>query len=622
MCNYERFSAPWKSGKYYFFYRNDGLQNQAVIYVTESIEPNAPIRPLIDPNQFDKEGNNSLQGVSSSSDGKYLAYGISAGFDWKEWKIVDVETGKTLPDVIKWSKNSTPAWTNDGKGFFYSRYAPPKTETEYYQGINQDQKVYYHRLGTPQSSDVLVYHSPLEPHLVYSTNVSEDGRFLIIAAFKGTTPNNAVFIKDLTEPYGFPIGLISDYESKYSFIGNNGVTLYFVTDFEAPNNRVVSINWTDTSEPRKITEVLPQTDNPLASVSIVNNMLIATYIKDACSLIKVYGINGVFIFDVDLPSIGTAAGFSGKATDTSTFYVFHSFVMAPSILRLDLVSRQSVEFRTAKTQINPEEYITTLEFSTSRDGTKVPLFVVQKKGAELNGKSPLLLSGYGGFGISNTPTFSISIGMWLKMMDGIFVQAVIRGGGEYGNDWHKGGSGKNKQNSFDDFISVAEFLIQKGYCSNETLVIQGTSNAGLLVGAAVVQRPDLFKLAFLSGGVLDMLRYPNYTYGRFWIDEYGDPSKEDEFPIVYKYSPYHNIQKTSYPNIMILTSDSDDRVVPLHCFKYGASLQHNNTGKSVVLLRIEANLGHGLGKPTSKFIQEITDKWSFAAYCLNRVPNL
>eukprot|EP01112_Ceratiomyxa_fruticulosa_P018337 TRINITY_DN5841_c0_g1_i1.p1 TRINITY_DN5841_c0_g1~~TRINITY_DN5841_c0_g1_i1.p1 ORF type:complete len:753 (-),score=150.30 TRINITY_DN5841_c0_g1_i1:182-2440(-) len=620
--NYEKYSVPWKGGKYYFFSKNNGLQNQSVFYVTESSDPNGPCRVLIDPNTLSEDGTVSLQFTSPSDDGKYMAYGLSSsGSDWVEIRLKNVETGEDLPDLIKWVKFSSATWTVDGKGFFYGRFEPPKDQTQKFLAQNKFQKLYYHRIGTLQSEDVLVYHRPDEKDWGFSPTVTEDGRYLVISIWKAADSKYRFMVKDLMEPYGCPLDIIDNFDNEYDFVGNDGPIFYFYTDLNAPLKRLISIDITDTSNPKKVTEIIPQLPYTLDSVTIVNNMFIGTYLKDAYSLVKIYGLNGKHIRDLELPGIGTVSGFYGRRNDPETFYSFSSFATPQSIYKLDLVTLHSERFRSSQAKFDSDLYETTQRFYLSKDGTQVPMFIVHKKGIQLDGKNPVLLYGYGGFNISITPSFSVSISLFLEM-GGVYAVANIRGGGEYGSEWHDGGKRMSKQNGFDDFISAAEFLIKTGYCTNETIAISGASNGGLLIGAVVNQRPDLFKVGLPSVGVMDMLRYHKFTAGKYWIEEYGSSDNKEDFENIYKYSPYHNLKPINYPNIMVFTADTDDRVVPAHSFKYGAKLQAMNTGKNPVLMRIDLKSGHGGGKPTSKIIQEQVDKWSFIAYSLKMHPKL
>lgn len=607
LWNYEKFSAPFKAGTRYFYSRNDGLQNQSVLYVQESLD--AEPRVLIDPNKWSKDGTVALSGMSVSDDGKYLAYGVAdAGSDWNTWRVLDVATGKLLSDELKWVKFSDAAWTKDGKGFYYSHYDEPKAG-EKFQSVNLNQKLSYHKIDTPQSEDVLVYKRPDHPDWGFQAHVSEDGRYLVITTWKGTDSRYRVTWKDLSKPESKLTDLIDDFKQEYSFIDNDGPVFFFKTDLDAPRGRVIAI---DTSKPDKaMKEIIPQAAENLRGIGLVGNLFVASYLKDAQSQVKLFKVDGTFEREVKLPGIGTAGGFGGKRTDTETFYSFSSFATPPSIFRYDMTSGKSMVFRKSKVKFDAEKYKVEQVFVPSKDGTKVPLFITSRRDVKLDGTNPTLLYGYGGFNIALTPQFSISRVMWLEM-GGIYVQANLRGGGEYGLDWHKAGTKLKKQNVFDDFIAAAEYLIDKKYTNFGKLAIQGGSNGGLLVGACMTQRPDLFGACLPAVGVMDMLRFQKFTAGRYWVDDYGSSDNSEEFKALYAYSPYHNLKKgTKYPATLVTTADTDDRVVPSHSFKFIAELQYCQGGPAPVLARIETRAGHGAGKPTAKLIEEIADQWAF-----------
>ncbi|MHB1422676.1 MAG: prolyl oligopeptidase family serine peptidase [Gemmataceae bacterium] len=608
LWNYERYSAPFKAGGRYFYTKNDGLQNQAVLYTLDSLDGEP--RVLIDPNKWSKDGTVALTGMEVSDNGKYLAYGVAeAGSDWNTWHVLDVGGGKVLSDEVKWIKYGGVSWTTDSKGFFYSRYDEPKPG-EVFQKITLNQKVFYHRLGTPQGDDVLVYRRPDHPDWGFHANVTEDGRYLILTIWKGTNHQYRIAYKDLGEPYAMPIDLIDNFDNEYTFVGNEGPIFYFKTDLKAPKGRLIAI---DTRKPARDNwkEVLAEAKDNLSAVGLVGNLFVAHYLEDAESRIKLYGMDGAFVRAVELPGIGTASGFSGKRTDTETFYVFSSFATPPSIYRYDLVGGKSKRIRQSNVKFNPDDYEVKKVFYTSKDGTKVPLFLTAKKGVKLDGSNPTLLYGYGGFNISLTPGFSIARVAWLEM-GGVFAQANLRGGGEYGQEWHEAGTKLRKQNVFDDFIAAAEWLIANKYTRTDKLAIQGGSNGGLLVGAVMTQRPDLFGACLPAVGVMDMLRFHKFTAGRFWVDDYGSADNPEDFKALYAYSPYHNLKKgTKYPATLVTTADTDDRVVPGHSFKFIAKLQYCQGGEAPVLARIETRAGHGAGKPTAKQIEEVADQWAF-----------
>lgn len=606
LWNYEKYSAPFKAGSRYFYFKNDGLQNQSVLYKQDSLDAEPTV--LVDPNAWSKDGTVALGSTSFSDDGRYMAYSVAdAGSDWNTWRILEVETGRLLDDELKWVKFSGAAWTSDHRGFFYGRYdAPPPGAA--FQKTNLNQKVYYHRVGTPQSQDVLVYKRPDEPTWGFGLRVSEDGRYLIITIWKGTNDKYRVLYKDLTESYGMPIELIDHFNDEYSFVGNDGTTFYFVTDLQAPRKRVVAI---DTRNPTVIREVIPQAAETLAGADIIANQFVLTYLKDAKTQVKVHALDGRLIREVQFPGIGSATGFSGKRTETETFYSFSSFATPPSIFRYDLLTGESKLLRRAAVKFNPEDYEVKQVFYSSKDGTRVPMFVAHKKGLKLDGSNPTLLYGYGGFSIALTPSFSVSRLAWMEM-GGVYAMPNLRGGGEYGEEWHKAGTKLQKQNVFDDFISAAEWLIKNNYTQSAKLGIQGGSNGGLLVGACMTQRPDLFGACLPAVGVMDMLRFHKFTAGRFWVDDYGSADNPEEFKALLAYSPYHSLKaQTRYPATLVTTADTDDRVVPGHSFKFAARLQESHTGDAPVLIRVETRAGHGAGKPTSKLIEETADLWAF-----------
>jgi prolyl oligopeptidase len=609
LWNFEKYSAPIKIGGRYFYRKNDGLQNQAVLYVMEKLDGEPRI--LIDPNTWSKDGTVALGETAVSLDGKFLAYAVSeAGSDWETWKVMDIGAGKVLGDEVKWVKFSTAAWTADGKGFFYSRYPEPKKD-EQFKSLNKNQQVFYHRIGMEQAADVLVYRRPDEPEWGFSSSVTDDGRYLIISTWKGTDPRNRITYRDLSEPFGMAIDLIDGFENDYTFIDNDGPMFYFRTDLKAPNNRIIAIDIRK-PEPANWKEVIPESKDKLESANLIDNLFVLSYLKDARSQVKVFTMDGQFVYDLELPGIGAAMGFAGKRTDTETFYLFSSFNRPPTTFQLDVRSGKSTLFRQSKVKFNPDDYEVNQRFCTSKDGTKVPLFIVCKKGIKLDGDNPTLLYGYGGFDISLTPAFSIGVAAWLEM-GGVYAVANLRGGGEYGQNWHKAGTKLHKQNVFDDFIAAAEYLIKEKFTSTPKLAIRGGSNGGLLIGAVMTQRPDLFGACLPHVGVMDMLRFHKFTAGRFWVDDYGSADNPEEFKALLAYSPYHNIKPgVRYPATMIITADTDDRVVPGHSFKFAAMLQYCQAKDGPpVLIRIETRAGHGAGKPTAKQIEELADEYAF-----------
>ena len=608
LWNYEKIGAPFKRGGRYYFSRNDGLQNQNVLFQQETLNSDSSV--LLDPNSWSKDGTVALSGTAFSDDGRYVAYGIQdAGSDWNTWRIMEIATNRVLEEELKWVKFSGAEWTPDSRGFFYARYPQPE-EGAAFTSLNTNMKVYYHRVGTLQSSDVLVYERPDHPEWGFQLSVSEDGHYLIITVWQGTDDRYRIVVKDLTEPYGLPYELIDNFEHEYSFVGNDSQVLYFKTNVDALNRRVIAI---DLKKPAREnwTQVIAETDNAMDGVGIVGNMFVCSYLKDAKTQIKLHSMDGTFVREVEFPGIGTAAGFDGRRKDTETFYSFSGFAVPTTIYKYNMITGESQLYRKSQVKFNPDEYETSQVFYASKDGTKVPMFITHKKGLQLDGNNPVLLYGYGGFNISITPTFSVSRVTWMEM-GGVLAVANIRGGGEYGERWHKAGTKQNKQNVFDDFIAAAEWLIANKYTSPKKLAIQGRSNGGLLVGACMTQRPDLFGACLPGVGVMDMLRFQKFTAGRFWTDDYGSADIAEEFPALLKYSPYHNIKGgVQYPATLITTADTDDRVVPGHSFKFAAQLQASQSGVAPTLIRIETSAGHGAGKPTAKIIEESSDELAF-----------
>ena len=608
LWDYEKYGVPFQEGDRYFYSKNDGLQNQSVLYTLKNLEDKP--RVLLDPNKLSEDGTVALSGISISEDGKYLAYGISiAGSDWQEWKVRNIETGEDLKDNLKWIKFSGASWTNDSKGFFYSGYDAPNEKTKL-EDVNYYQKLYYHQLGQPQWSDTLIYERSDEKEWGFNGSVTEDGNYLIISVWLGTDSKNLVFYKDLTNPESEVVELIDKFESSYSLIDNDENVFYFQTDLNAPRGRAIAID-INKPEPKNWQQIIPQTEETLESVGTLNNQFVAEYLKDARSQIKIYDLKGVFVREVKLPGIGSVGGFEGKKADTETFYIFTSYTTPGTVYRYDLVTGKSTVFREPKVDFNADNYETKQIFYKSKDGTQVPMFIIHKKGIKLDGNNPTYLYGYGGFNVSLTPSFSVSSLIWMEM-GGVYVVANIRGGGEYGEEWHQAGIKDKKQNVFDDFIAAAEWLIDNGYTTSSKLAIAGGSNGGLLVGACMTQRPDLFGAALPAVGVLDMLRFHKFTIGWAWVPEYGSSENPEEFKTLYAYSPLHNLKPgTAYPATLITTADHDDRVVPAHSFKFAAALQAAHDGEAPVLIRIETKAGHGAGKPTAKIIEEVADKWAF-----------
>ncbi|MBS9387573.1 MAG: S9 family peptidase [Dolichospermum sp. WA123] len=608
LWDYEKYGTPFKEGESHFYFKNDGLQNQSVLYTLPTLESEP--RVLLDPNQLSEDGTVALSGIAISENGQLLAYGLSSsGSDWQEWKVRDIATGEDLQDHLQWIKFSGAAWTHDHQGFFYSRYDEPNEKTKL-EDVNYYQKLYYHKLGTQQSEDILIYHRSDEKEWGFGGNVTEDGKYLIISIWLGTDSKNLVFYQDLTNLNSEIIELINQFAADYSFIDNDDHIFYFRTDLNAPKGRVIAI---DTKKPTSehCQEIIPQAVETLESVGILNNQFVADYLQDAHSQIKIFDLKGNFIREVELPGIGSASGFGGKRHDTETFYSFTSFTTPGTIYHYDMKTGKSEIFRQPKVDFNADEYETKQVFYESKDGTKVPMFITHKKGIKLDGNNPTYLYGYGGFNISLTPSFSVSLLIWLEM-GGVYAVPNLRGGGEYGEEWHQAGMKEKKQNVFDDFIAAAEWLISHNYTKPAKLAIGGGSNGGLLVGACMTQRPDLFGAALPAVGVMDMLRFHKFTIGWAWVAEYGSSENAAEFTNLYAYSPLHNLKPgTAYPATLIITADHDDRVVPAHSFKFAAALQVAHNGNAPVLIRIEIKAGHGAGKPTAKIIEEAADKWGF-----------
>jgi len=608
LWDYAKYGIPFKEGDRYFYFKNDGLQNHSVLYTLPSLD--AEPRILLDPNQLAADGTIALSGFSISNDGNLLAYGLSiSGSDWQEWKVRDVETGKDLEDHLSWIKFSSASWTQDNQGFFYSRYDQPKEKTKL-EDVNYYQKLYYHKIGTEQTEDLLIYHRPDEKEWGFSGGVTEDGKYLIISVWLGTDARNLFFYQDLTSTNAEIVELINQFEADYSFIDHDDHIFYFRTDLNAPRGRVIAID-TKNPAPENWQEIIPQSRETLESVGILNNQFVVDYLQDAHSQIKIFDLKGNFLREVELAGIGSAGGFLGKRYDSETFYSFTSFTIPGNIYRYDMVTGKSEIFCQPKVDFNPEDYETKQVFYHSKDGTRIPMFITYKKGIKLDGNNPTYLYSYGGFNISLTPSFSASILVWLEM-GGVYAMPNIRGGSEYGEEWHQAGMMENKQNVFDDFIAAAEWLIANNYTKSAKLAIGGGSNGGLLVGACMTQRPELFGAAIPAVGVMDMLRFHKFTIGWAWVSEYGSAENPLDFPILYAYSPLHNLKPgTAYPATLITTADHDDRVVPAHSFKFAATLQAAHVGDAPVLIRIETKAGHGAGKPTTKIIEEAADKWAF-----------
>jgi len=610
LWNYERFGRPRKAGGRYFWSYNDGLRDQDLVYVAESLD--AEPRVLFDPNELSDDGTVALAAYSVSEDGRHAAYALSeSGSDWRTIHVRDVDTGEDLPDLIRHAKFTGISWRKDGSGFYYSRYDAPE-EGDELEDVNYFHKLYFHRLGTPQSEDVLVYERPDEKEWGFGGTVTEDGRYLIIDVWKGTEERNRVYYRDLRED-GEVVRLLDDFDASYSFVGNDGPVFWFRTDLDAPRGRLIAV---DTRSPDRAgwNELIPEDPATLQGVSVVGGHFVAIYLRDARSEVRAHDLDGTLVRRVDLPGIGSAGGFAGEPDDPETFYSFTGFTTPTTIYRYDVASGKSEVFREPDIAFDPGAYTTEQVFYRSADGTRIPMFLTYRRDLERDGKRPVHLYGYGGFNIPITPGFSVPNLVWLEM-GGVYAVANIRGGGEYGREWHLAGTKDRKQNVFDDFIAAAVWLVENGYTSRERLAISGGSNGGLLVAACLTQRPDLFAAAVPRVGVLDMLRFHKFTIGWAWTSDYGSPDVEEEFRALYDYSPLHNLERgEAYPATLIVTADHDDRVVPAHSFKFAAALQEAQGGGEPVLIRIETKAGHGAGKPVSKRIEETTDILAFLVH--------
>jgi prolyl oligopeptidase len=617
LWNYERYGVPVQQGGRYFFTRNDGLQNQNVLYRVDTLEGTPQV--VLDPNTLSHDGTIALTGWNLSEDGRLLAYGLSSGgSDWQEWHVREVESGEDLTDHLRWVKFSGAAWTHDGRGFFYSRYDEPRAGRPL-EEANFHQKLYYHRLGTPQSADELVYQRPDSKEMGFIAAVTQDGRYLVIHAWRGTETENGLFYKDLAAAASPVVELLGDFDASYNFIANDGPLFWFDTDLAAPRGRVIAVDLRH-PERERWREVIPQGPETLQGVSCLHETLLAHYLQDAHSQVRQHDREGRFLREIELPGLGTVDGFTGRCKDRETFYGFTSYTTPGTVYRLDLATGQGTVFRQEEIRgFEPGRYETRQVFFPSKDGTRIPMFVTHRKGLKLDGSNPVYLYGYGGFGVSLTPNFSPAHGVWMER-GGVYAVANLRGGGEYGEEWHQAGSKLKKQNVFDDFLVASEWLIESGYTSPGKLAIAGYSNGGLLTASCMVQRPDLYGAVIVGVGVLDMLRFHKFTIGWGWTSDYGSPDNPEEFRAIYAYSPLHNLKPgTVYPPTLITTADHDDRVVPGHSFKFAAALQRANLGPSPTLIRIETRAGHGSGKPVSKKIEETADELAFLLHAL-RAP--
>lgn len=608
LWNYEKFSAPFTEGEYTYFYKNDGLQNQSPLYRQKK---DGQVELFLDPNKFSKDGTTSLADIEFTKDGSLAAYQLSeGGSDWRKVVILNTSDKSVAGDTLIDVKFSGLSWKGKD-GFYYSSYDKPK-EGSQLSGMTQHHKLYYHKLGTKQSEDKLIFGGEKTPRRYISGSVTEDARYLVITAANSTT-GNELYFQDLTKPGSPIVPIVTNMENEHMIIENEGTKLYIFTNLNAPNSRIVTVD-ASKPQPEDWKDFIAETENVLTP-STAGGKIFANYLKDATSLVMQYNLDGKLERTIELPAIGSAAGFSGKRTDKDIYYTFTSYVYPSTIFKYDAATGKSELYKKSGVKFNPDLYESKQVFFKSKDGTKIPMIITHKKGLVLNGKNPTLLYGYGGFSVSLTPAFSTS-NIILLEQGGVFAVPNLRGGGEYGEKWHVAGTKLQKQNVFDDFIAAAEYLINNRYTSKDYLAISGGSNGGLLVGAAMTQRPDLFKVALPAVGVLDMLRYNKFTAGAGWAYDYGTAEDSKEmFNYLYKYSPYHALKPgVQYPATMVTTADHDDRVVPAHSFKFAARLQEDHKGEAPVLIRIETNAGHGAGKPTSKIIEEQADKWAFMLY--------
>lgn len=613
LFDYEKFGVPFRKGKRIFFTRNDGLQNQAALYWLDSLDGEPHL--LLDPNTLSNDGTIALTGTAVSGDGQYLAYSLSeAGSDWQEWRVRRVESAEDLPDRIQWSKFSNASWTKDYLGFFYSRYDAPVEGTALKEA-NYFQKIYYHRLGTAQVEDMLIYERPDKKEWGFNGEVTDDGNYLVIQVWHGTFQENGIFYLDLSRPGSIIEELLGDFDATYAFLGNNGTTFYFFTNHSAPRGKVTAIDLTQ-PEQRFWRDIVPQAQDTIIAPSIVGDQLFVTTMHDASHQVTVYDLEGRLLTTVPLPGLGTVEGFQGARSEQDTFYQFSSFTTPGVVYHYDLENRESSVFLKPTLRFDPRQFTTEQVFYPSKDGTRIPMFLTYKEGLVRDGNNRTYLYGYGGFNIPLTPEFAPSLVAWMET-GGIFAQPNLRGGGEYGKAWHDAGKLRNKQNVFDDFISAAEWLIANNYTRTSRLAIHGGSNGGLLTGACLTQRPDLYGAVITSVGVLDMLRFHKWTIGWAWVSDYGTPDEANDFAYLLTYSPYHNVRPgTAYPPTLITTGDHDDRVFPAHSFKFAAALQAAQAGPAPVLIRIDVRAGHGLGKPTAKKIAESADIFAFITRAL------
>jgi len=610
LWDYPRYGTPTKMGGRYFYTYNNGLQNQSILYVQDNLEEDP--RVLLDPNSLSDDGTVALANWNVSKDGSFLQYGISRqGSDWTEFKIRDIVTGQDLDETLHNIKFSSAAWSPDNRGFYYQRYPAPE-QGQALTGQNRNPQLMYHILGTDQSADQIVYERPDNPDWGFSPSVSDDGQYLVINVWEGTSQNNRIYYKDLTRSNSAIQPFLDAADASYTILGNDGSVFYVLTNKDTPRYKVVSIDM-NSPQSSEWKTIIDESEETLGSVRMLNNQFVAFYLKDAYSRVRIFSIDGTPRSEIALPGIGTVSGFTGSRDDTESFYSYTSFNSPSSIYRYDFETETSTMYREPEVAFNPSDYVVEQHFYRSKDGTQVPMFITYKNGVVKDGKNPTYLYGYGGFNVSLTPAFSVTNLAWMDM-GGVLAIPNLRGGGEYGEQWHAAGTKERKQNVFDDFASAAEYLIDQGYTSPLNLAIGGGSNGGLLVAATMLQRPELFAAAIPEVGVLDMLRFHKFTIGWAWVSDYGSSDNAADFDYLYAYSPLHNVREgVDYPATLILTADHDDRVVPAHSFKFAAELQSKYNGAEPMLIRIQTNAGHGAGVPTSIQIEESVDILSFMA---------
>ncbi|HER00127.1 MAG TPA: S9 family peptidase [candidate division Zixibacteria bacterium] len=616
LWDYPKYGSPCKAGGRYFFWKNDGLQNQDVLYMIESL-PDKPV-VVLDPNKMSEDGTVSVELKDFSTDGKYFVYAVKvSGSDEEVLKIRDIDSGTDLDESIEFTKFSAVGWKHDNSGFFYDRYPDPKTVPA--EDVNKFNRVYFHKLGTPQSEDELIFEMPSDKDLGFAPRVSDDGQYLILNVWHGTDNENRIYYRPVGDEGEFT-RLLDEADASYQFVNNIGTDFYFNTDLDAPLNRVVKIDIKNPARDNWI-DIIPEQENAIESVNMIDKKLVVVYLEDAHDMLKIFDLDGKLTAEPELPTIGSMHSLKGKRDHREMFFKFSSFLYPAYVYRYDFEDSELSIFRKSEVDFDPEDYTTRQVFATSKDGTRIPLFITHKKSMMPEGTNPVLLYGYGGFNNNMTPYFSTQRIIWLEN-GGIYAQASLRGGREYGEEWHRAGMLENKQNVFDDFIACAEWLIENNYTNSSRLAIEGGSNGGLLVAACMVQRPDLFGAVLCRVPVIDMLRYHMFTVGHFWTGEYGNAEENPEhFDFMYAYSPLHNIEKgETYPATLITTADADDRVVPMHGKKFAAALQYADSGENPILLRVDTKAGHGHGKPTSKRIEEYADIYAFLFEALNIEP--